>query len=233
MNIRRRKTELVLPKGQFATYETNIPPKHIILKSECDRSIYVSVFQALNPSNLKESNYVSCESNSWLFNATDEELKLIKIENRNSVVLTVKRLAAGSSTVEKTIAILHPDGKKRLRQLRSFEESPMVISVLGLRGSGKSTIASLLSGKEEMFESGRRSTRTTTIGIDMSPIIPFSEYLPTLKDQYKDEINFSNHRNIPLIITDSEGMGVRGEDIDLVASVPTLTCFKCDNLDNN
>ncbi|KAK2712272.1 hypothetical protein QYM36_011084, partial [Artemia franciscana] len=177
VNIRRRKTELVLPKGQFATYETNIPPKHIILKSECDRSIYVSVFQALNPSNLKESNYVSCESNSWLFNATDEELKLIKIENRNSVVLTVKRLAAGSSTVEKTIAILHPDGKKRLRQ-RTVSGIPI----------GPDSIEELIKKVIDLSNSGSEFTRN-----DFKSALLIAELKQNL---YEFEVNVTNKLSV-------------------------------------
>ncbi|KAK2712269.1 hypothetical protein QYM36_011081, partial [Artemia franciscana] len=177
VNIRRRKTELVLPKGQFATYETNIPPKHIILKSECDRSIYVSVFQALNPSNLKESKYVSCESNSWLFNTTDEELKIIKIENRNSVVLTVKRLAAGSSTVEKTIAILHPDGKKRLRQ-RTVSGIPI----------GPDSIEELIKKVIDISNSGSEFTRN-----DFKSALLIAELKQSL---YQFEVNVTNKLSV-------------------------------------
>jgi len=64
-----------------------------------------------------------------------------------------------------------------LDELAKSSEPPVLAAILGLRKSGKSTIASLISGDDEMFLQGGRSAKTTTLGIHISPVMPINDYI--------------------------------------------------------
>ena len=57
-----------------------------------------------------------------------------------------------------------------------FNKQLSLVSIVGARGVGKSTISSLLSGNHSMFTTGSGSVGTTTTGADISTIIPTNEY---------------------------------------------------------
>ena len=59
------------------------------------------------------------------------------------------------------------EARERLRSLEESEEMSTqlsIVSIVGGRGVGKSTVASLLSGNSSMFTVGSGSVGTTTIG---------------------------------------------------------------------
>ena len=64
-----------------------------------------------------------------------------------------------------------------------------MVSIVGARGVGKSTVASLLSGNHSMFTVGSGSVGTTTTGADISTIIPTTDYADTLGSQLGKELN--------------------------------------------
>ena len=57
----------------------------------------------------------------------------------------VPKLGTGDVTEEKTPGVLQESGKIRLEELSAFSRPQVLVALLSLRGSGKSTIASLLS----------------------------------------------------------------------------------------
>ena len=97
-----------------------------------------------------------------------------------------------------------------------------MVSLVGGRGVGKSTIASLLSGNNTMFEVGSGSIGTTTTGADISTIIPSTDYAKVIEEKLGTSIN-PPEESLPLFFIDSEGMGVRGEAYDfLTTSTPAV-----------
>ena len=56
-----------------------------------------------------------------------------------------------------------------------------MVSIVGKTGVGKSTVASLISGNDTMFVAKSSSSGTTTLGADMSTIIPSSDYRMVLE----------------------------------------------------
>ena len=65
----------------------------------------------------------------------------------------------------------------------NFNKQLTIVSIVGKRGVGKSTVASLLSGNHSMFETGSGSVGTTTTGADISTIIPTTAYADVLSRQ--------------------------------------------------
>ena len=63
-----------------------------------------------------------------------------------------------------------------------------MVSIVGDRGVGKSTVASLLSGNHSMFVTGSGSLGTTTTGADISTIIPTTDYSDILGEQLGIEL---------------------------------------------
>ena len=76
------------------------------------------------------------------------------------------------------------DGAKERFQLAQtipdFNKQLSLVSIVGARGVGKSTVSSLLSGNHSMFTVGSGSVGTTTTGADISTIIPSTEYADIL-----------------------------------------------------
>ena len=73
-----------------------------------------------------------------------------------------------------------------------FDKQLSFVSIVGARGVGKSTIASLLSGNHSMFTTGNWSVGTTTTGADISTIIPSNEYADILSANLGIEIHQVN-----------------------------------------
>ena len=97
--------------------------------------------------------------------------------------------------------------------------------MVGDRGVGKSTIASLLSGNDTMFKVGSSSTGTTTVGADLSPVIPSLEYSKIISDKLKEDI-YQPNTSLPFFLIDSEGMNVRGDAFDFVTTSPPAVVAK-------
>ena len=107
-----------------------------------------------------------------------------------------------------------------------FNKQLTLVSIVGGRGVGKSTVASLLSGNHSMFQTGSGSVGTTTTGADMSTIIPTTDYANILGDHLGIALNTSTNETLPLFLIDSEGMGVRGDDFDFITTSPPAVIAK-------
>ena len=78
------------------------------------------------------------------------------------------------------------DAKARFQLAQTipdFNKQLSLVSIVGARGVGKSTVTSLLSGNHSMFTTGSGSVGTTTTGADMSTIIPSTDYAEILGSQ--------------------------------------------------
>ena len=118
-------------------------------------------------------------------------------------------------------------GRQRLgetEQSPEFNTWLTMTSVVGKTGVGKSTVASFLSGNMSMFTSASTSQGTTTVGTDMSPIIPSQDYTSVMAEKLQEgEIQFDPDLYIPaaarpLFFLDSEGMSFRGDEFDFITS---------------
>ena len=72
---------------------------------------------------------------------------------------------------------------KTTQDIPDFNKQLSLVSIVGSRGVGKSTVSSLLSGNNSMFTTGSGSVGTTTTGADMSTVIPTDDYAVTLSDR--------------------------------------------------
>ena len=75
------------------------------------------------------------------------------------------------------------DARERFQTTQTvpdFNKQLSLVSIVGARGVGKSTVSSLLSGNSSMFTTGSGSVGTTTTGADISTIIPTDDYAATL-----------------------------------------------------
>ena len=64
---------------------------------------------------------------------------------------------SSSEDFGKVLGTFESSGRQRLRQTQEtpvFDTQLSIMTIVGLRGSGKSTILSMLSGKNSMFEVG-------------------------------------------------------------------------------
>ena len=75
------------------------------------------------------------------------------------------------------------------QSIPEFNKQLSLVSIVGARGVGKSTVTSLLSGNHSMFTTGSGSVGTTTTGADMSTIIPTTEYSEIMETQLGVVIN--------------------------------------------
>jgi len=121
------------------------------------------------------------------------------------------------------------DGAKERFQLAQtipdFNKQLSLVSIVGARGVGKSTVSSLLSGNHSMFTTGSGSVGTTTTGADISTIIPTTEYAEILGTNLGITLNQTNEV-LPLFLIDSEGMGVRGDAFDFITTSPPAVIAK-------
>ena len=110
------------------------------------------------------------------------------------------------------------------QNIPEFNKQLTLVSIVGGRGVGKSTVASLLSGNHSMFETGSGSVGTTTTGADMSTIIPTTDYANILGGHLGIALN--TNETLPLFLIDSEGMGVRGDTFNFITTSPPAVIAK-------
>jgi len=118
--------------------------------------------------------------------------------------------------------------RERLRGLSDvpeFNTQLSLVSIVGNRGVGKSTVASLLSGNSSMFATGSGSIGTTTTGADLSTVIPAIDWSETLSSNIGIAISAPGE-NLPMFLIDSEGMGVRGSTFDFITTSPPAVIAK-------
>ena len=80
-----------------------------------------------------------------------------------------------------------------------FDKQLSLVSIVGARGVGKSTVTSLLSGNHSMFVTGSGSVGTTTTGADISTIIPTTDYSDILGEQLGIKLSEVNIHNSIII----------------------------------
>ena len=112
------------------------------------------------------------------------------------------------------------------QNIPEFNKQLTLVSIVGARGVGKSTVTSFLSGNHSMFTTGSGSVGTTTTGADMSTIIPTTEYADILGDNLGIALNIVTEETLPLFLIDSEGMGVRGDAFDFITTSPPAVIAK-------
>merc|ERR1712142_888982 len=135
---------------------------------------------------------------------------------------------SSSNDTNKLKAIFTPDARLRLRNTAKdpvANTQLTMVSMVGDRGVGKSTIASLLSGNETLFQAGSSSTGTTTTGADVSGVIPTFDYSSIVSQKLKRQISKPN-QNLPFFLIDSEGMNVRGNSFDFMTTSPPAVVGK-------
>ena len=87
------------------------------------------------------------------------------------------------------------EAKERFRLTQTtadFNKQLSLVSIVGARGVGKSTVSSLLSGNHSMFTTGSGSVGTTTTGADISTIIPTTQYADILGSKLGTTFNEVN-----------------------------------------
>ena len=118
--------------------------------------------------------------------------------------------------------------RERLRDVQTHEEfntQLSFVSIVGGRGVGKSTVASLLSGNASLFSSGSASIGTTTTGADLSPLIPSMEWAELIGQKVGQDVALPQE-NFPMFLVDSEGMGIRGDAFDFITTSPPAVIAK-------
>ena len=88
------------------------------------------------------------------------------------------------------------EAKERFRltqTITDFDKQLSLVSIVGARGVGKSTVSSLLSGNHSMFTTGSGTIGTTTTGADISTIIPTTEYADILGSKLGTTFNEANN----------------------------------------
>ncbi|XP_065571711.1 uncharacterized protein LOC136034457 [Artemia franciscana] len=217
----RRQQQLHLNSNSSAAYAVKTHFKYLLLKSKCTRKSNTFKISLDDTSKTQSLLYTSCNNGTWTFQLNNHFGDILRIKSHYPKGIMVQKIGMGNVTKDKTLGMLHEEGKARIEELGEFSKQQVLVAVLGLRGSGKSTIVSLISGNDEMFRQGRTSTKTTTLGIDISPVIPSNEYIQAVN--YILQKNFTDSGSpFPLVFTDSEGMGVRGDSIDFVSTVPPI-----------
>ena len=141
-------------------------------------------------------------------------------ETRDAVLWQVQLSSLDNSARIK--GIFQTEARSLIRQTQTvpnFNTWLTLVSCVGKTGVGKSTVASLLSGNDTMFVAKSSSHGTTTLGADISTIIPAQDYKSALESVLDMSINTPNG-NKPLFLIDSEGMKFRGDEVDFVTTGP-------------
>ena len=108
---------------------------------------------------------------------------------------------------ERVMATFQEDGRQLMRKTQENEASNTwltMVSIVGNTGVGKSTVASLLSGNETMFKAKASSSGTTTIGADISTIIPGNDFAKRMEEVLGQGPLYQPSQSRPLFLIDSD-----------------------------
>jgi len=134
-----------------------------------------------------------------------------------------------SNDPQKLNGVMQNDAALRLRHTQDIPEFNTQISItslVGKRAVGKSTIASLLSGNETMFQTGSSTRGTTTTGADISTVIPTKDYASVITKALGKPTSFTPKKTLPMFLVDSEGMNLRGDAFDFATTSPPAVVAK-------
>ena len=148
-------------------------------------------------------------------------IKVPEDEARNAFIWQLHLSPLDDS--ERVMATFTEEGRQQMRKTQEQEDTDTwltMVSIVGNTGVGKSTVASLLSGNDTMFKAKGSSGGTTTIGADISPIIPSGEYGARLEEVLGLGPLHQPNQSRPLFLIDSEGMSFRGDEVDFVTTGP-------------
>ena len=122
--------------------------KYLLLKCSCTRNS--GTFDITLDSNFGGNPllYKGCSSGTWTFLLNKKSHGTLRMKSNYPKEIKVHKLGTGDVTEEKMLGVLQESGKIRLEELGNFSRPQVLVVLLGRRGSGKSTIASLLSGKK-------------------------------------------------------------------------------------
>ena len=157
------------------------------------------------------------------------ELRLCTQENDVNTASIWEINISQSNDSSKIQGVFIEDAKQRFQLTQTvpeFDKQLSLVSIVGARGVGKSTVASLLSGNNSMFATGSGSVGTTTTGADLSTIIPSDEYADILGTKLGIPLITTTDETLPLFLIDSEGMGVRGDAFDFITTSPPAVIAK-------
>ena len=119
----------------------------------------------------------------WEINISEVRWKYLKTTYNTSHHIKLLFQANESSKIQ---GIFMDDARERFQLTQTipdFNKQITIVSIVGGRGVGKSTVSSLLSGNHSMFTTGSGSVGTTTTGADISTIIPTTDYADILGSQ--------------------------------------------------
>ena len=148
-------------------------------------------------------------------------IKVPEEETRNAFIWQLHLSPLDDS--ERVIGTFTNEGRKQMQKTEEQEDTDTwltMVSIVGNTSVGKSTVASLLSGNDTMFKSQASSGGTTTIGADISPLIPSEEYRLRMEKVLNKGPLYNTNHSRPLFLIDSEGMSFRGDDVDFVTTGP-------------
>ena len=141
-------------------------------------------------------------------------------EERDAVLWQVQLSSLDDS--KRIMGTFQEEARSLFRSTQSIQDYNTwltLISCVGKTGVGKSTVASLLSGNDTMFVAQSSSHGTTTLGADISTLIPAIEYRNRVEEVL--EVSLDEPKgNKPLFLVDSEGMKFRGDEVDFVTTGP-------------
>ena len=148
-------------------------------------------------------------------------IKVPENETRNAFIWQLHLSPFDDS--ERVMGTFTQEGRKQMRKTEDQEDTDTwltMVSIVGDTGVGKSTVASLLSGNDTMFETQGSSVGSTTLGADISPLIPSAEYRLRMEEVLSMGPLHNTNNSRPLFLIDSEGMNFRGEEVDFVTTGP-------------
>ena len=192
--------------------------------TEDSDGVSVSCHQSSHDGSADADHYCTLDLEPLKENPQDVLLVTLSVpseESRNAFLWQLHLSPLDDS--ERVMATFQEDGRQLMRKTQENEASNTwltMVSIVGNTGVGKSTVASLLSGNETMFKAKASSSGTTTIGADISTIIPGNDFAKRMEEVLEQGPLYQPSQSRPLFLIDSEGMSFRGDEVDFVTTGP-------------
>ena len=159
-----------------------------------DQSPSASKYCTLNLTSLQDLEYPQIKV----------KIRVPEEETRNAFIWQLHLSPIDDS--ERMMGTFTEEGRQQLRKTQEQEDTNTwltMVSIVGKTGVGKSTVASLLSGNDTMFESKASSTGSTTAGVDISPIIPSHQYQIRMEQVLNPGFLYMPNKSRPLFLIHS------------------------------